>query len=71
MFDIAPYIAAIAAFVGVVWAAFSKGKKSANDKHKIEKAEANEDTHSRIDAVSPVDPSNHNDVVNRLRKLGQ
>lgn len=71
MIDLAPYIAAIVAFVGVVLAAFTKGKKSANDKIRIEKAKADEATHERIDATPPVDPSDHDDVVERLRRLGQ
>lgn len=71
MIDFAPYIAAIAAFVGAIFAAFAKGKASANTKHQIEKADANEATHERINEVQPVDPSDHDDVVKRLRKRGQ
>jgi len=69
--DFWPYVGGAVASLAVLVGAYFKG--SANEKAKMaaKKAKANDDTHKRIDKVEPVDPSDHNDVVKRLRNLGQ
>jgi|TARA_B110000908_G_scaffold161809_1_gene206543 hypothetical protein len=71
MFDLAPYAAAIVAAVVAFATAYFKGRKDANTKNKLEKVEANEQTHERMDHLPPVDPSDHDDIIERLRDQGE
>jgi len=71
MLDLAPYAAAIVAAVVAFSTAYFKGRKDESTKNKLEKAEANEKTHARMDIVPPVDPSDHDDILERLRDQGE
>ena len=71
MLELAPYAAAIIGAVAAFATAYFKGRRDADTKHKIQKAEANEKTHERIDGVAPVDPDRRTDIIDRLRKQGQ
>jgi hypothetical protein len=67
----APYIAACAALLASLLGIYVKGRKDANNKHNAEKAKANEKTHKRMDHLPPVDPNDHDDIIERLRKHSQ
>ena len=67
----APYIAGLVALLASVFGVYVKGQKDANNKHQLEKAEANEQTHKRMDHLPPVDPNDHDDIIERLRKHSQ
>jgi hypothetical protein len=71
MLDLAPYVAAIVAAIAAFATAYFKGRKDADTKNKLEKVESNEETHERMDIVPPVDPSDHDDILERLRNQGK
>jgi hypothetical protein len=71
MLDLAPYAAVIVGAIVAFATAYFKGRKDANTNNKLEKVEANEKTHERMDIVSPVDPSDHDDILERLRNQGE
>ena len=71
MHELAPYVATVVAFIAAFVTAYLKGRNDANSKVKLEKAEANEETHERINEVAPIDLSDRNDIVERLRRRGQ
>jgi hypothetical protein len=71
MLDLVPYAAAIVAAIAAFATAYFKGRKDADTKNKLEKVESNEQTHERMDIVPPVDPSNHDDIRERLRDQGK
>lgn len=64
-----PYIAGLLAFVGAALGLYGKGRKDAKAKQKAKEAKANEETHTRINNLTPVDPADDRDIIKRLRKL--
>ena len=64
----APYIAGLVALLAGLFGVYVKGRRDANNKHQLEKAEANEQTHKRMDHLPPVDPNDHDDIIERLRR---
>jgi hypothetical protein len=71
MLDLVPYAAVIVAAIAAFATAYFKGRKDADTKNKLEKVEFNEQTHERMDIVPPVDPSDHDDIIERLRSQGK
>ena len=71
MLDLAPYAVAIVGAIVAFATAYFKGRKDANTKNKLQKVEANERTHERMDIVPPVDPHDHDDIRERLRDQGK
>tara|TARA_R110000851_G_scaffold63183_1_gene144596 strand:- start:1968 stop:2204 length:237 start_codon:yes stop_codon:yes gene_type:complete len=67
--DIMPLVAGLAAIFAALFAAYRKGAKDNDAKQTIKEAKANEKTHARIDVVPPVDPSDHDDITERLLRI--
>jgi hypothetical protein len=69
--EFGPYIAGLVTLLASLLGIYVKGRKDANNKHNAEKAKANEKTHKRMDHLPPVDPNDHDDIIERLRKHSQ
>jgi hypothetical protein len=71
MLDLVPYAVAIVGAIVAFATAYFKGRKDESTNNKLERVEANEQTHERMDTVPPVDPNDHSDVIDRLRDQGK
>lgn len=64
-----PYILGLLALLGGALGIYRAGGKAKEQDHNEERLEANEQTHNRIDAVAPVDPTDDVDIDERLSRL--
>lgn len=63
-----PQILAALAIIAGALGIYGEGRKDANTKHTARKAKTDAKAHDRIDGVTPVDPNNRADIVDRLRR---